>query len=254
MSARHLIKAAGRAGLLLIVEGQNLVVEVDGNPPEALMAELRRHKPEILRLLRDPPPEQAPAFSDLYETQADYARRLIIYAKQDGLSLTVNAGRLVIAIGTKNDADLLGELRAHETAVIACLREGFEPGAISINPAQPAEGIRPRIVRVPPFGSNDVPERFKAAWEAMLAHCPPDANPVACQAAATDAADVFSYWGIQLRPLGFVPRDLFDVPRDGKQGGLAWFMKGSPVMALGKGMAQFQDGRIWRGGKATGNG
>jgi hypothetical protein len=54
-----------------------------------------------------------PGSLDLYETEADYAQRLIVYAKQDGLSLTVKAGQLVIAIGTKSDADLLGELRAH---------------------------------------------------------------------------------------------------------------------------------------------
>ena len=28
--------------------------------------------------------------------------------------------------------------------------------------------------------------------------------------------------------------------------GLAWFMRGSPIMAIGPRMAQVQDGRIWR--------
>jgi len=61
-------------------------------------------------------------FSDLYETEADYARALIRYARQDGLGLTVKDGRLVIAIGSESEADLLGELRAHEGAVTACLK------------------------------------------------------------------------------------------------------------------------------------
>jgi hypothetical protein len=159
---------------------------------------------------------EATRFSDLYATEADYARALIRYARQDGLTLEIRDHRLVISIGSKSDGDLLGELRAHETAVMDVLREGRAKGAISIHPAQPAEAFRPPTVRVPPFGC--------------------------------DAADLFSYWGLQLVSLGFTPGDVFDVPRHDKPGGLAWFVNGSPVMALGKGMAQLQDGRIWRRG------
>ena len=32
---------------------------------------------------------------------------------------------------------------------------------------------------------------------------------------------------------------------DGKSGGLVWFIKGSPLTAIGHSMAQTQDGRIW---------
>ncbi|GEM_PF-3121699 len=68
---------------------------------------------------------QSPAatrFSDLYETDADYARALIRYAKQDGLGLHISSGRLIITAGQRNDTDLLGELRAHESAVLECLQ------------------------------------------------------------------------------------------------------------------------------------
>jgi hypothetical protein len=128
------------------------------------------------------------------------------------------------------------------------LREGRAKGAISIRPAQPAEAFRPPIVRVPPFGCDTVPERFRAAWEAILGQCPTGVRPIIWQAAISDAADLFSYWGLQLVSLGFTPGDVFDVPSHDKPGGLAWFVNGSPVMALGKGMAQLQDGRIWRRG------
>jgi hypothetical protein len=68
------------------------------------------------------------------------------------------------------------------------------------------------------------------------------------QAAISDAADLFSHWGLRLIALGFNPGDLSDVPHSGKEGGgLCWFMKGSPVMAPGKGMAQLRNARIWRG-------
>jgi hypothetical protein len=43
-------------------------------------------------------------FSDLYEAEADYARRLIVDARQDGLSLTVKDRRLVTGIGGDRQA------------------------------------------------------------------------------------------------------------------------------------------------------
>jgi hypothetical protein len=72
--------------------------------------------------------------------------------------------------------------------------------------------------------------------------------PLQWQFALTDAAELFSYWGLQLIKLGFTPGDIFDVSHDGKPGGLAWAMQGNLVMALGPGRAQLQDGRIWRRG------
>jgi hypothetical protein len=217
MSARQLIDVARKAGLSLIIDGRDLVVEADGSLPEPLIAELRRHKPDVIAALTESVAASAP-FSGLYATEADYARRLLAYARQDGLSLTVKDGRLIIAIGSKSDVNLVGDLRAHESAVIEALVT--EPG------------FRPPIVKVPPFGCDAVPERFKAAWEAMLAQCPPGVRPIAWQTAIIDAADLFGHWGSQLVALGFTPNDLFAVPRHGKAGGLAWFMRGSPAMAL----------------------
>jgi hypothetical protein len=162
-------------------------------------------------------------FSDLYETEADYARALVRYACQDGLGLSVQAGRLIISIGSKSDADLLGELRARESAVIACLRKGGATSVDLSNPARAAEPFWPRIVRVAPFGCDTMPDRFKSAWEAFTARCPTGVRPILWQAAVTDAADLFGHWGLQLVAQGFMPGHLFDVPNNGKQGGLCWF-------------------------------
>jgi hypothetical protein len=65
-------------------------------------------------------------------------------------------------------------------------------------------------------------------------------------AAIYDAALLFGDFGQLLDEYRWPPGDIFDVPQDGKQGGLVWFIKGSPVVALGRQMAQTQDGRIWR--------
>jgi hypothetical protein len=161
--------------------------------------------------------EPPAGFSDLYETEADYAKALIRYARQDGLSLTIKDERLIIGIGAKSDAGLLGELRKHERTVIEALT------------AEPALDFRPPLKRVPPFGCDAVPERCKPTWEALLAQCRPSERQSRQwnrqKQAISDAADLFSIWGTQ--------------------DGLVWFMHGSPVMALGKGVAQLQDGRIF---------
>src|SRR5262245_5196670 len=51
MSGRQLIEVATRAGLALTVNGPDLLVEADSDIPEALLAELRSHKPEVIAAL-----------------------------------------------------------------------------------------------------------------------------------------------------------------------------------------------------------
>jgi hypothetical protein len=118
MSVHQVLKAASNAGITLRVDGPDLVVESDNDVPEALLDELRRCKPQLIATLTDALP---PRFSDLYETEQDYARALLRYAEQDRLSLTTKDGRLVIAVSSKSDADLLSEIRAHDGAVIEAL-------------------------------------------------------------------------------------------------------------------------------------
>jgi hypothetical protein len=133
---------------------------------------------------------------------------------------------------------LLSEIRAHESAVIQALA------------TQPSQGFRPPIVKVPPFGCDAVPERFEGAWEAFTAQC--HARPNAWQAAISSAADLFGHWGLQLVALGFTPGDVFEIPHSGKQGGLAWFIRGSSAVALGPGFAKLEDGQAHRSVAGTG--
>jgi hypothetical protein len=113
-------------------------------------------------------------------------------------------------------------------------------------PAQAAEAVCPKIVRVPPFGSDNVPDRYRSAWQLLLAQCPPNASPFVWQAAIFDATTLFGDFGRLIDEHRWAPGDLFDVPYDGTLGGLIWFIKGSPVVAIGRAMAQCQDGRIYR--------
>jgi hypothetical protein len=106
--------------------------------------------------------------------------------------------------------------------------------------------LNPRIRREPPFGLDHVPPRYEPAWRDLLAQCPAGVTPYVWQAAIFNTAGLFGHWGELLDPFGFMPGNLFDVPCDDKPGGLVWFIKGSPIVNIGRQMAQCQDGRIWR--------
>jgi hypothetical protein len=51
MNAARLLETARAAGLSLVVDGENLIVEADRDPPAELIAELREHKAELMRVL-----------------------------------------------------------------------------------------------------------------------------------------------------------------------------------------------------------
>jgi hypothetical protein len=60
MIAQRLIEDARAAGLSMEVEGGDLIVEADCDPPPELLAELRQHKAEVIAFLVPPPPASVP--------------------------------------------------------------------------------------------------------------------------------------------------------------------------------------------------
>ena len=60
MIAQRLIEDARAAGLSMEVEGGDLIVEADCDPPPELLAELRQHKAEVIAFLVPLPPASAP--------------------------------------------------------------------------------------------------------------------------------------------------------------------------------------------------
>ena len=57
MIAQRLIDDARAAGLSIEVEGGDLIVEADRDPPAGLLAELRQHKAELIAVLVPPVPD-----------------------------------------------------------------------------------------------------------------------------------------------------------------------------------------------------
>jgi hypothetical protein len=64
MIAQRLIEDARAAGLSMEVDGSDLIVEADRDPPADLLAELRQHKAEVIAFLRPPSRETADAAQD----------------------------------------------------------------------------------------------------------------------------------------------------------------------------------------------
>jgi hypothetical protein len=163
------------------------------------------------------------------------AAAIIQRALEDGLSLEVTERDTIKVIGPRVAANRWApELVANKLAILAELRQ---TGALP----WPA----PRIKREEPFGLDHVPERYQTACRSLLSQCPASVGPFVWEAAKHDAAILFGDFGRLLGEYQWPPGDLFDVPHNGKSGGLVWFIKGSPVTAVGHGMAQTQDGRIW---------
>jgi hypothetical protein len=68
MNATTLLDACRAAGVMLQIDGENLVVETDRDPPPDLIAELREHKRELIAVLS--PQVAADVVNDLDERAA----------------------------------------------------------------------------------------------------------------------------------------------------------------------------------------
>jgi hypothetical protein len=96
-------------------------------------------------------------------------------------------------------------------------------------------------VKEEPFGLDRPPPLLKAAWLRLLEGCPEGVQPVTWEMAVFDLALFFGDWGRLITDWRWTAADVFDCPT-----GLAWSIKSSPVLSIGKGMAMMRDERIWR--------
>jgi hypothetical protein len=90
-----------------------------------------------------------------------------------------------------------------------------------------------------------VPERYLDAWARFQLQCPGGVTEQAWRQAIDDAGRFLDEWGKLAVEFRWTPGDLFDVPRDGKPGGLVWFLGGESVQAIGPRRMVTQDGRVF---------
>ncbi len=88
-----------------------------------------------------------------------------------------------------------------------------------------------------------VPLAYADAWARLQCQKPMAVSDDEQRQAIDDAALLLDQWGSLAVEFQWSPGDLFDVPRDGKLGGLVWFLKGEAVRALGPAHATTESGR-----------
>jgi len=112
---------------------------------------------------------------------------------------------------------MAGECGGVERVLLSGFRDGFS----GIDKALVAFRVQP------PFGIDE------ARWHR----------------AVEDGERFLTKWGAYAADVGWTPGDLFDVPYDGKRGGLAWFLAGDPVRSLGPEHAITTSGRVFDRGE-----
>jgi hypothetical protein len=138
------------------------------------------------------------------------AAALLEKARQTGIALTVVDSKLRLEADDEPPAELVEAIVRQKTEIIALLAGNDAP-----NEPTPT-----------------VPERYLDAWAGFQLQCPGDVTGQAWRQAIVDAGRFLAQWGKLADSFGWSPGDLFDVPRDDAMG-LAWWLKGRTVTALG---------------------
>jgi hypothetical protein len=214
MTAEAYLKKAVAAGAELYVEAGRLRGRGPRPDPE-LFATLREHEAEIVALLASRE-SVAPPTTTAVDRAAEYHRRRIA-AKEADLAFQ--------GLGPDGRTPLAEYRRlAAEGAKIAkaALAAGHESlSKITTTPA-PTNGPwpEPKITKGSYFGADQVPSRYKAGWQALLASCPPWAAPWQWETAIFDCCNLFGEWSSELIRLGWQPEDIF-----GQWTGVGWFIR-----------------------------
>lgn len=262
MSAATLIREAANAGVSIRLDGDKLALKAQVKPPGDLLDKIKASKPEIVALLRQAASPDA-RNSAVEGTMPDTQRGSVTASRRsphsDAVKRAVEYHQCRIAakeaafashgLGPDGKTPLAEYRRlAAEGAKTAkairdsALSAGHESLSKIINTPPPANGAwpEPKIAGNPPFGADHVPNRYQAGWQALLAGCPPWAAPGQWEMAIFSTRDLFAEWGAELLRLNWQPNDIFD-----RWQGVAWYLQGKHVTALGVRHAFLEDGRIF---------
>jgi hypothetical protein len=137
-------------------------------------------------------------------------------AKQAGVTVSVDGGRLNLEADAEPPAHIIEQLRRHKAEIVAILSE-----------PDPAE-----LEERKGMASDSVPECYLDAWARFQLQLPGGVTEQTWRQAIDDAGRFLARWGKLAVEFGWTPGDLFDGPRDGAMG-LVWWLKSRTVTALG---------------------
>jgi hypothetical protein len=128
--------------------------------------------------------------------------------------------------------------REHKAEIVAPPRQGTEA-------ALPPEPEPVELEYRKGMAMDSVPEPYHDAWGRLQCQRPTAVSEDAWRLAVNDAGLFLDAWGSLAVEFEWTPGDLFDLPRDGKQGGLVWFLNGESVRSLGPEHMVAECGRVF---------
>jgi hypothetical protein len=93
------------------------------------------------------------------------------------------------------------------------------------------------------LAADSVPPCYLNAWARLQCQRPSYATEEAWRRAVVDVGRFLDGWGADAQTMQWTVGELFDVPRHGRPGGLAWQLTGELVEALGEHRARLAGGR-----------
>ena len=129
-------------------------------------------------------------------------------------------------------------------AVVAVL--AVEGGAVA---AEADEGLSDSVAEADvveeraAMAADSVPAIYLDAWARLQVRRPLSVSEDDWRSAVDDAGLFLDVWGEHAASMGWDVCDLFDVPRQGRSGGLVWQLRGERVDALGEDHARTNAGR-----------
>jgi hypothetical protein len=155
-----------------------------------------------------------------------------------GKSLSLSGGNVTLKSAAKPPDDLLARIKAHKDNIVAILKQ---EAAVSAPPEPDDAGIEERAA----IAAGGVPGPYLDTWARLQCQRPFGASDQEWWQVLDDAGRFLDQWGSRAVEFGWTAGDLFDVPRDGKPGGLVWFLGGESVQAIGPRRMVTQDGRVF---------
>ena len=132
------------------------------------------------------------------------AAAFIQKARDAGLTLTISGSGSIKVSGRRGAVERLApELAANKTLILA-----------ELQPPPSLPWPEPAITKDPnfSFGSDEVPQRYRRAWGALLRTCPEGVSEWVWLQAIYAARDLFGTWGTKIQELGWYDDDLFERP------------------------------------------
>ena len=121
--------------------------------------------------------------------------------------------------------------------------------AVAAHVASPLASDRDAIEERAGLAADRVPAGYLDAWARLNHQKPSSVSEAEWRLALDDGGRFLDSWGADAAAMRWTAGELFDVPRDGRPGGLIWQLKGERVDALGEDRARLEDGRTIKRGK-----